>query len=527
MGGPLAMRSRPKTWSRFKPGSAKEASRTERNGQGAPDAAFAMRANNISAKIDHHSSWDDDKESTRYLCARTITSLSFARYVFGRVVNERFRALAPSYGVNVAVVAKWALCSLQLRAQRDKHLALALIIGLFLAIALAFVWPWASIIALASLFTSAWIIVAAELLRRVDWITEHMLRGRFDPAAAPEPTRPVDMDRLAMVSKRRGGNLVVFRKHDAFVGSGVEISREHLVIDVSRGRISTSDGAKSSTKPSRFTNEDVHVAILRAMRKLGLADLRIEERLFVNGRHVHASPDLLPNKKEPPVSSVDCAVLKQAAVHPTPDARVYVCVEMPSWQGQLVVTMFARAVHVGGSLYIEWRFQVLPPVMRVFQRIDNRWLGSQAQTRRSVFRLSFVRTPRALYQAPLQIWGAGRQERRWRRHTEQQAESIDRGQIFDYGALPGIREEASGFARQHYFLKRDEAMFVLLAQEKLIRAISRFLDKMNIDIGQLTSQINVIVEETHKHFSLHVGGNISNSTIAVGDKAQAGGGPAK
>jgi hypothetical protein len=90
------------------------------------------------------------------------------------------------------------------------------------------------------------------------------------------------------------GNLVVFRKHDAFVGSGAEISREHLVIDVSRGKRSTGDGTKSSPKPPRFTNEDVHVAILREMRKLGLPDLQVEERLFVNGRHVHTNPVLLP-----------------------------------------------------------------------------------------------------------------------------------------------------------------------------------------------------------------------------------------
>jgi hypothetical protein len=354
-----------------------------------------------------------------------------------------------------------------------------------------------------------------------------MLRRRFEPAAAPEPTKRSDKVRLAAVAERRDGNLVVFRKHEAFVGSGFEISREHLVIDVSQGRKSTTEGAKSRPKPRKFSNEDVHIAILNAMRKLGLADLHVEERLFVNGMHVHANSDLLPRQMEPPVSSVSCTLLKQAAIHPTPDARVYVCVEMPSWQGQLVVTMFARAVHVGGSLYIEWRFHVLPPVGRVFRTIDNRWLGSRARTRRSLLRLSLARSPRALYQAPFQVWANRRQEKLWRRRAQMQAESIERGQVFDYGALPSIREEASGVTRQHYFLGRDEIMFVLLAQGKLIRAINRFLDKMNIDSGQIASQIEVIVNETHKYYSVHVGGDIKNSSIAVGAKAQAATGPTK
>ncbi|HEY2316120.1 MAG TPA: hypothetical protein VGH96_21100, partial [Streptosporangiaceae bacterium] len=227
-----------------------------------------------------------------------------------------------------------------------------------------------------------WAIVAWEYQLRVSWVCDHMLRGRFNPSAAPEPLRQPERERLAIVSNRRRGNLVVFQNHDAFVGSGFEISREHLVIDVSRGQRQPGPDGKPRTKPQAFTNEDVHQAILAAMRKLGLSDLNVEELLFVNGRHVKGNSALLPSPKEPPATSVDYVLLKQAAIDPTPDARVYVCVEMPSWQGQLVVTMFARAVHVGGSLYIEWRFHVLLPVKRLFQEIDNRWLESRKRTRR-------------------------------------------------------------------------------------------------------------------------------------------------
>lgn len=372
-----------------------------------------------------------------------------------------------------------------------------------------------------------WAIVAWEYQLRVKWVCDHMLRGRFNPRAAPEPLRQRERDRLAMVSKRRGGNLVVFQNHDAFVGSGFEISREHLVIDVSRGQRQPGPNGKMRTKPQAFTNEEVHQAILAAMRKLGLSDLNVEELLFVNGRHLKGNPALLPNPKEPPATSVDCALLKQAAIDPTPDARVYVRVEMPSWQGQLVVTMFARAVHVGGSLYIEWRFHVLLPVRRLFQEIDNRWLESRKRTRRRVLRTAIVMTPRALYFVPSHIWTSLRESRRWQRISARQAESIELGQAFDYGALPSIREEAGGVARQHYFLRRDETMFVLLAQEKLIRAVRRFLVKMSVDTGQLTSQIDVIVQETHKHYSVHVGGDMNNSSIAVGNKAQANPGPKK
>ena len=64
------------------------------------------------------------------------------------------------------------------------------------------------------------------------------------------------------------------------------------------------------------------------------------ERLFVNGRHVQNDGQLLPDPYRPP-TSVNPALLRRATVHPSPEARTHVCVEMPGWPGQLVVTLNA------------------------------------------------------------------------------------------------------------------------------------------------------------------------------------------
>ena len=100
------------------------------------------------------------------------------------------------------------------------------------------------------------------------------------------------------------------------------------------------------------------------MKKLEFSDMKVEERLFVNGRHLKGNEDFLPNgEMAPPAVSVGTRLLLEATLDPTPDARTYVCVEMPGWQGQLVVTLFVRAVHAGGSLYVEWEYRVLPPLL--------------------------------------------------------------------------------------------------------------------------------------------------------------------
>lgn len=42
-----------------------------------------------------------DQETTRYLAAATHLDIRFAEFVVNNVVKERFRALAPAYGVDV------------------------------------------------------------------------------------------------------------------------------------------------------------------------------------------------------------------------------------------------------------------------------------------------------------------------------------------------------------------------------------------------------------------------------------------
>jgi len=142
-----------------------------------------------------------------------------------------------------------------------------------------------------------------------------------------------------------------------------------MVLDVSHGA-KLRNGERQPLV--EFTSAELHAAILEALKNIGLPDAHAEERLFVNGRHLQDNPHLLRgwDPSTPPPASADDDVLRRAALYPTPDARVYVCAYVPSWQGQLGTTLFVRAVHTGGSLYIEWSFHVLPPVSKLFPDID-------------------------------------------------------------------------------------------------------------------------------------------------------------
>lgn len=461
------------------------------------------------------------RETTRYLAAATHEKIWYARFVVNNVMNERFRALAPTFGVDVPVVTKWAIKALRTRALRDCALSVIAVTTLFLPF-LALLWLPA-LVFLPVLFVAAWLTVSWEYWHRIHKvITRKMLWDRFSFEEAPRPRRESDRQRLDIVEQRRDGNLVVFGGHNAFVGSGRPLQRSHVLIDVSRG-LKDNDGKRKKPKP--FTSQDLHTALVEAFGEnvglgMRLDNVRAYERLFVNGRHVQNDKRLRPKPGEPPETTVSTELLVEAALHPTPEARTYVCVEMVGWQGQLVVTLFVRSVRVGDSLYIEWEFRVLPPLQKTFLEIDKRCEAPwYLQLSESLY-AGLVVVVHELLASPFKMLGLWHQ-RTLNRHAERDhAYAIKNGLAFDYGSRRSIRERAHGFGRHHHFLARDEIMYVLLAQQTLSEAIVDFLDKHDVDRGEFDEQVSVIINDTRSTYNTNI--SISDSTgVVVGDNSKA------
>ena len=477
--------------------------------------------------LHYYSHRDDDRETTRYLSAATQVDLKYAKKVVVRVVHERYRALAPAHGADVTVVARWALDSLRRIALRNAVLTMTLIAGVFLAWLFATVVqasPWIVFGTVLAMLATAFFCIAEEYwIRWYRILAGQMLRDGFDPEKAPEPAAERVRQRLKAAADRKSGNLVVFGERTAFIGSGNLLGQEQIVIDASRGK---EKDDKSPSEPIPFTNTDVHVAIVKAIHNIKLPGLNVAERVFVNGKHVRGNRELQGRPLEPPFASVSDELLRGAAEHPTADARAYVCAEIHGWQGQLVVTMFARAVHTGGWLYIEYSFYLLPPIDVAYTGIDALYNESLASRLRRTAAWSITRTVPHLVAAPFSLAKQGIEMLLWKIHEYLQGNVIRRGQAFDYGALPSIREEACYRVNRHYFIKRDITMYLLLLQYSLLREMENFLDGHNIALAQFKEQAKVIINASHKNYSLHIG-KVSDSTFAVGDKAKAAGGGKK
>src|SRR5262249_22653623 len=121
-----------------------------------------------------------DREATRYLSAAAQIDIKYAKTVVNKVVNEPFRALAPTFGADVTVVAKWALKALRTRALRD-YVLTGISVLILCTPVLAFLWLQALILFPVMLIV-AWLTVSWEHWERLwNTVVRKMLRDRFDP----------------------------------------------------------------------------------------------------------------------------------------------------------------------------------------------------------------------------------------------------------------------------------------------------------------------------------------------------------
>ena len=327
----------------------------------------ALPCPRLSAISGRATSLEVDWEATRYLSAATQLDPAYARQVVRRIIGEPFRAVAPAAGADVVAVTRWALAALQRQARRDAVLAGLLLLGI---IAVVVFWTW---LVLASLAVAAILVVAYERwIRDEKVIAPHMLRGRFRACDAPASSDQRIEERLAVAEKQQGGNIVVFlRSFNAFVGSG----KCSWFTTALLCKWPSESGKRTGRDSSRFRSRTWNCTERwkRRSRVMGFPELRVGERLYVNGQHVAAKSPILPDLLKPPVASAPFELLYNGCVHPTPDARTYMCAEIRGWKGQLVVSLFARAVQARGSLQVEWRFQVIPPLREHFLAIDSRY----------------------------------------------------------------------------------------------------------------------------------------------------------
>ncbi|MET9381003.1 FHA domain-containing protein [Streptomyces sp. NPDC002928] len=488
----------------------------------------------------------DDARSatTRYLAAATQLDIDFADLVVRQVIDEPFRALAPVFGADLGVVTRWALSARRRRLLRDLAL-LTVLSTLLITIAQGVLshqdeltsgspeslgdW-WQRYAVLAVLLPAvAWLVLALDT-----WVTEYlvlrrkMTHGRFDPADAPGPVSGRARDRLAAVAERPAGNVIVCSDFWPFAGSGDQVSEWDIPIDIRRGTPLPEGRGRRDPRP--FSTGELYDALITAARELGLANLRAEERLFVDGRDLTRDRDLLPDPFRPPVTRIPVPLMRAVPGGLSATRRSYVSVEVPAWSGQLVLTMFLRAVQVKGTLYLEWSAYVLLPMRRVYYGVDHLPRRSSAGCAVRALAAAGPRVLPALLSAPRALARRAAADGAASAIRRRQRREIRDGYLFDYGAGMSIREIARGLEPGRYFLDRDQSRILQTTEQHLMLTITDFLDSRGID-SESFQRFQQNIFNDNRDFSFRnnkvSGGEINHGQyVRNGARPGRGGGPA-
>jgi len=476
-------------------------------------------------------------ETTRYLCAAAHLDRRYREDVLDATIRQTHRAVAPCYGVDLSVVARHAVLASRRALVRDAILTTLLAAASIILVVWATsddvgrvvqdqVWDGLATSAVGLLWVevalavAAWGVVAAETFVRFVTLGNHLCPNR-QPDAAPVPGGVRTARLLDELARTNQGNIVVYSVYEPFVGSGIQVSSNSYPVPLIPR---SGDPDTTPRQPAGFSTNEVVEALTEALHSLGLEGLRIDRRLYVDGFSVTRIPELLPDRRRRPVTSVPTQLLDLLTERPGGNVRPYLCAEVTGWQGQLVVTTFVRVVVFNGILFIETATYVLAPLRGKYLHVDAMRIRTGGERLVETARSASARFLPALLTSPARLAAAAGARRAAARNRRQFHRLLADNVIVDRGATSSIRQQASSNRFDRYFMQLDADMFASVVQEKVADTVAAFLEAH----GYQTDKINLIqnhISNTVNDNSLRVG-NVSGAGIAIGTGSQARAGDA-
>jgi hypothetical protein len=452
----------------------------------------------------------DDSEATRALCSAGYLDHNFAYRVASLLMTQDLRAIAPSVGVDLKPVLRHHVVAMRIGRDHSARLSLTLV----LTIVLSGLSAWFLLLGLAA---GTGVIIANDLARRrliVQRLRHDTFRERPNPPE--EPNREVAL-RLEEIDEAQRGNVTVFSGYRPFVGYGDHAEGWSFALPVVAP--SGLDGPAGEPVPFDATDltDRVRAQLAEAAdtpgtKALGppLRELRVEERLFVNGRSLN--PRFLVEGT--PVTSVDVGEFV-GAVGDVP--RHYLCAHVPSWGGQVVASLFFRFTTDGQLLYAECERSILGPVLTRFapeERTDEVVDGKELA---EVVGNAIVQVVPAMLSAPLELVRALNFRSVCARKASRAEHLAAHDLNFDHGAVESVREIAADGRYHTHFQHSDARKHLKVVERHVLEALTEFLDEHNVDTRELRSRQMTILNEG----IIQTGGTSNVGAQAVGKQASA------
>jgi hypothetical protein len=477
-------------------------------GQTQPPRTLRIARQSLSDPVD----WKKT-ETTRYLCAAAHLDEQFRNSTIRKLMKGKHRAIAVSYGVDMATVLKHCLVARSRTRLRNFVLALAIILTYLLCLeGLRSNREEMVIIALVLYFTVSFVAILTEVvIREHKTVRMNLSENNYNPDCVTWPG-------IAALTRdlcdARESNVMIYSGFSPFVGSGINVKAWSFAVDISRGKEEL--GRVFQAQP--FEIRELYSEISSALADLNLGNLSIEDKLCVNGRDIRNDPRFLPNLLERPATQVSREIVEGCIDNPSTDVRHYKQIRLVDWSGELVLSIFLRLSKPGRNLFIETTYCLLTPVDQRYQKVDamnpDPGIGSWLWT-------GFVCASTAAMSWSLwPLWVAAKL---LMHHGQWLADVLTRKVIrknptFDRGAASSVREDVGSTEYQRYFQKLDKEMYLKILEQQIIDATVRFLDGKGIETTQMKERRTTILNS-----GVIVSGTMSvqGDTVAVGGQARA------
>lgn len=462
----------------------------------------------------------EKSEATRLLCTAAYRDEKFADGVIEILLPNDLSAIAHSEGIDLRPVLLHCLASAKKRRTRDLQLAVTLLLSILLAVLLS---PWL----LAIGFIVAFVFVLLDQKWHRSAIFHRLRRASFcNQPNPPEVPEPWVVDRLADIDAAQRGNVTVYADYSPFIGYGGSETSWSFALPIAPAK--GIDGRTTSEDIIPFTTAELTDCIRLTLSSLAqrskadavgeyLEGLRVEDRVFVNGACLDVNGPFLLDRTEPPTTSLSAQEISEIAADPRGLARHYICAHVPSWDGQIVASIFLRFSTDGYIIYTECAHAILAPVGAEFLPEELSTDEIDFQKGSSLCAESLANVVPMLVRSPWRVIRsinfssdcASRAEDLRKRAAE------DLG--FNYGASVSVRELFIDTHYQNYYQLADASKHLNILDRHTLEALAVFLEEHHVDTTDLRNRQTAILNEG----VIQTGGISNIGAQAVGSGALA------
>jgi hypothetical protein len=328
---------------------------------------------------------------------------------------------------------------------------------------------------------------------------------------------PTFMNQLRRVANAERGQqndgvpLVVHRGYSPFVGAGFEYEPWSVAVPLQ---------PITGKQQQRLTTDVLYTSISESLTGLGhatpltpgrrLGALRITEQVIVPADELvdhlaePATRMILPRTDGPPNQVLGPADAAGLRAGPEEWARYYLCVQVETWDRDLVITVFVHAAMDETTMYVEWTPCVLLPIKEHYQEIDQLPPGPFRPVMSGLADL--LRLPATI------LPRIGRLVSTIRALPRQNGTLDPRM----YGSRSSLREMAADDSVRNYFQLADIDRYLKILNSRFVPAVGRLLQESGYSARGFVEQAVSI-----NNRNVYIGGSVTGN-VNLGDRSRLG-----